>query len=1015
MKRVVLFLLFLILIPNLNAVWEQFQGDESNTGKGDGVGNFGNAAIVNFTIAEGMNFQPLVEDINDDGKNEIIIFSGNYLKIFDSYLILIDEVFVGNLQGQPTVFNIDGDSFREIIFISNISDVDYFFAYEYDNSNFNQEINFTVANRGIGSGIKCTDIGSANICVFMDNAQYVHVVNMSSGIDESFNTSVYPDTNGKIPAIGDLHNDNGLEAVFWHDKNANGQYGLLVFDMVNMQLDTAFDNSGIMDDIINSAGARVVLKGHPVLVDLNNDNKLEIAVSAFYDDLSNYEMTRDWFTELFVYDHNGSLLFSKCEKRNPASIDCNDGSSSVSMWEGTNPFVLDSNNDGIDDICFVKDKKLGFYFKNMTINCYNYFGDKLLDSELEINAKRATVADMNNDGIMEMITESRIFALNGTIVFDHGLGPNFVVPVDIDSNNGLDLISSSNGYTGIVLDNSGFVEEESLLEKYAPVLYFHPDELFFPTTIDAMLEESDLKVNNVTIDELPVLVDSLSSPDVTGEYYLDMVGASGGLVVFGIPIDPFLVPESDRFNIYPYIVYGRESEPDNMHIVLQYWFFYSYNDWNNKHEGDWEMIQIVLNKTNKNPLFATYSYHYEANTLTWSQIEISESHPKVFVANGGHASYWDTSNRRHHGFQEYISRDGPILSPEVNYTLIKISNLTNWVHFPGLWGEVGFNPGTSGPHSPANNQLGQINKWSDPIEFAENSRPDQITAITGSPVNLHAYDKKGRHVGLNESGEIEAEIPNTYLYVPSDNGKEVIVILSNEEINFVIEATDEGAFNLSVDTYNRNSKSEINLEYKNIQIINETKAIVNITSTNPNFIMQIDEDGNGIVDKTATPDNATIEGNFTNLETDLDNDGYSDSIDKCPTLYNPNQIADFDGDGFDNLLCGGFDCDDSNAYIHPNSIEACNDIDDNCNGQTDELDADNDGFNDCSEDSCLNTAHDNFAQLKKNHFAGNWNGCSCTDILVCKPGNNEGELKHGCTQGTIDVWTKQIGWAKSCR
>ncbi len=27
-------------------------------------------------------------------------------------------------------------------------------------------------------------------------------------------------------------------------------------------------------------------------------------------------------------------------------------------------------------------------------------------------------------------------------------------------------------------------------------------------------------------------------------------------------------------------------------IALQYWMFYVFNDWNNLHEGDWEMIQI---------------------------------------------------------------------------------------------------------------------------------------------------------------------------------------------------------------------------------------------------------------------------------------------------------------------------------------------------------------------------------------------------------------------------------------
>src|SRR5262249_5766533 len=29
-------------------------------------------------------------------------------------------------------------------------------------------------------------------------------------------------------------------------------------------------------------------------------------------------------------------------------------------------------------------------------------------------------------------------------------------------------------------------------------------------------------------------------------------------------------------------------------LALQYWFYYVFNDWNNKHESDWEMIQLVF-------------------------------------------------------------------------------------------------------------------------------------------------------------------------------------------------------------------------------------------------------------------------------------------------------------------------------------------------------------------------------------------------------------------------------------
>ena len=44
------------------------------------------------------------------------------------------------------------------------------------------------------------------------------------------------------------------------------------------------------------------------------------------------------------------------------------------------------------------------------------------------------------------------------------------------------------------------------------------------------------------------------------------------------------------------VSYGRiASDPEHPgRLVVQYWFFYLYNDWNDRHEGDWEMIQLVF-------------------------------------------------------------------------------------------------------------------------------------------------------------------------------------------------------------------------------------------------------------------------------------------------------------------------------------------------------------------------------------------------------------------------------------
>src|SRR5690606_7149322 len=53
-------------------------------------------------------------------------------------------------------------------------------------------------------------------------------------------------------------------------------------------------------------------------------------------------------------------------------------------------------------------------------------------------------------------------------------------------------------------------------------------------------------------------------------------------------------------------------------LALQYWFYYVFNDWNNTHEGDWEMIQIVFDADTpeqalaRGPTEVGYSQHSSA-------------------------------------------------------------------------------------------------------------------------------------------------------------------------------------------------------------------------------------------------------------------------------------------------------------------------------------------------------------------------------------------------------------------
>ncbi|MHA2193808.1 MAG: PKD domain-containing protein, partial [Candidatus Thorarchaeota archaeon] len=122
-----------------------------------------------------------------------------------------------------------------------------------------------------------------------------------------------------------------------------------------------------------------------------------------------------------------------------------------------------------------------------------------------------------------------------------------------------------------------YQEQMTLAEKFFPQLYFDVLEVYRPRDISDFLEHADLR------NSADVLVDSTPTPDELADYagtghYLDLDNAY----------------HSQDSSTHGLKIYSHVFTTYKDYIVVQYWFFYLYNDWVNNHEGDWEMIQLIL-------------------------------------------------------------------------------------------------------------------------------------------------------------------------------------------------------------------------------------------------------------------------------------------------------------------------------------------------------------------------------------------------------------------------------------
>lgn len=105
---------------------------------------------------------------------------------------------------------------------------------------------------------------------------------------------------------------------------------------------------------------------------------------------------------------------------------------------------------------------------------------------------------------------------------------------------------------------------------------------------------------------------------------------------------------------HPHTCYYGRVVRENGWIVLQYWFFYPYNNWRsgffgvNDHEADWEQVSMYAYQNDAgdiHPRWVAYASHdYAGDDLRrrWDDPEVEKvgEHPVVYPGAGSHASYY---------------------------------------------------------------------------------------------------------------------------------------------------------------------------------------------------------------------------------------------------------------------------------------------------------------------------------------------------------------------------------------
>ncbi|WP_344208852.1 hypothetical protein [Kribbella sancticallisti] len=293
--------------------------------------------------------------------------------------------------------------------------------------------------------------------------------------------------------------------------------------------------------------------------------------------------------------------------------------------------------------------------------------------------------------------------------------------------------------------SAGISDEQRLAERFAPVVALvhqdtecGPGEPYQPSDVDAFLGNESVALRGPwdrdDLVKIAPTTDDLSK-GLAG-YHLDFPGN---------PLKPGcdyeLWARVATAGTPPTVYAHLATETGrNDRLALQYWFYYPFNDYNNKHESDWETVQLVFaaqdaaEALTQQPVEVGYSQHEGVEVARWGdpKLELVDgTHPVVRVASGSHANYYDAALFLGRSSQQGFGCDDTRTPADSVRPAVKLipsdpaaaRAALPWIAYEGRWGqrEQAFYNGPTGP--------GTKERWTNPISFEEEHGRDRSYAV----------------------------------------------------------------------------------------------------------------------------------------------------------------------------------------------------------------------------------------------------------------------------------------------